>query len=108
MLQQADAYNQDVQECERRRGEHRKLQREADAFLPRLAPPLAEPSLDAARLPAPPREAVARFKQDFQRIATRIETAENALRKDENDAVDLQRAIAALTGTEGDLPSREV
>ncbi|WP_165072689.1 AAA family ATPase [Paludisphaera rhizosphaerae] len=108
LIHEADAYHQDVQECQRRRGEHRRLQREAEDLLPRLAPPLAEPTIDAAKLPAPPREAVARFKQDFQRIATRIEAAESALRKDEDDADALLRAIADLAGSEGDLPSREV
>ncbi|MDG3007962.1 AAA family ATPase [Paludisphaera mucosa] len=108
LMQEADAYKNDVQECDRRRAEHRKLQREVDDLLPRLAPPLASPTIRAAQLPAPPREAVARFKQDLQRIDGRVEAAEAALARDEAGLDALGREVAALAGRDADLPSRDV
>ncbi|WP_165250874.1 AAA family ATPase [Paludisphaera soli] len=108
LLQEADDYTKNVQDCERRRVEHRKLQREVDDLLPRLAPPLASPSPRAALLPAPPRAAVARFKLDLQKIDQRVEAAESGLRKDEAELAALEREVAALSRRDGDLPSRDL
>jgi uncharacterized protein YhaN len=108
LLGEVDAYNADRADCDNRRKEHRKLQREIDRLLPRLSPPLFDPTPDAARLPAPPREAVARFRQDFDRVDKRIETAESALAKDEADAGALDGEIIALAGRDGEIPSRDV
>jgi len=108
LLREADDYTKAVQECERRRGEHRKLQREVDDLLPRLSPPLASPSPQAALLPAPPREAAARFKQELQKLDRRVEAAEDGLRRDEAELAGLEREVAALSRRDGDLPSRDV
>lgn len=108
LLHEADEYTKNVQDCDRRRAEHRKLQREADDLLPRLAPPLASPTLRAVQLPAPPRETVARFKLDLQKIDQRVEAAESGLRKDEAELTALEREVAALSRRDGDLPSRDL
>lgn len=108
LLAGADAYQDDVKDCARRRQEHRKLQREVDDLLPRLSPPLLDPAPASAQLPAPPREAVARFRQDFQRIEGRIEAAEAALAKEEAEAEALGREVAALAGRDGEIPGRDV
>ncbi|OJW18942.1 MAG: hypothetical protein BGO49_18025 [Planctomycetales bacterium 71-10] len=108
LLAGADAYHDDVKECDRRRLEHRRLQREADDLLPRLSPPLLDPALASAQLPAPPREAVERFKRDFQRIETKIEADEKRLVDQEAEADALGREVAALAGRDGDIPSRDV
>ncbi|WP_337175710.1 AAA family ATPase [Paludisphaera sp.] len=108
LLAGVDDYNDDEREYRRLRKEHRDLQRQAADLLPRLAPPLLDPTLDAARLPAPPREAVARFGQEIDRIDRRIDDAESALAKDEAEAAALDGEVAALADRDGEIPSRDI
>ena len=86
-------------------GAYRKTRRDIDDLLPRLNPPLDRPSCEAVELPTPPREVVARFKRDFQRIDQQIDASNSSVERDEAALDVMERELAALSARCDDLPT---
>ena len=101
-------YKNDREALKGREKDRRKAIRELSNLLPRLNPPLDSPSIEAADLPVPPREAVARARRDLQRIDQQIDVSASGLKKDEAALGALETELAAMAVRGDDLPSREV
>ena len=101
-------YKNNLNELKRLDGESRKTRRAIADLLPRLNPPLASPSIEAAALPVPPRETVARAKRDLARVEQRIEMSESNIAKNEAGLVRLEAELAEMDVRGDDLPSRDV
>jgi len=100
-------HKNNVNELKRLDQAARKTKRAIADLLPRLNPPLASPSLDAASLPVPPREAVVRAKRELDQIDRQIDTSETNIQKDETALDQLGAELAAMEVRGDDLPSRE-
>ena len=87
--------------------EERKAADELAALLPRLNPPLAEPTAAAHALPVPPRETVDQFKLDFAWVQQLIITTEKLLATDEASIESLQKELVILNTGTSEVPTRE-
>ncbi len=108
LLEEEAEYKNAVRELKRLESEYRKTRRAIDDLLPRLNPPLDRPTSEAVGLPVPPRETVARYKRDFQRLEQQINSLASVLAKDDAALGVMERELAALHTGGNDLPTRGI
>lgn len=102
---QAD-YTSDLKELARLSSARKANSQAIGAMILRLNPPFASSSA-AHELPVPPKETVAKFKQQFLAHEQRVAAAERTLAEEETALDVLEKELAALCGGSASVPTRE-
>lgn len=106
VLERQEAYNNQQRDLARLQEVHTANAHAVEALLLTLNPPLAATTA-AYGLPVPPKETVAKFKQNYQAHEQRVNAAEKLL-ADELARLDtLEKELAALDGGSELLPTRD-
>lgn len=106
LADEADHKN-DLNELKRLEKLARETQRALADLLPRLNPPLGSPSIEAAALPVPPREAVARSQRELDQLDRRVEASQANLNDDQAEIHKMEADLAKMEIRAEDLPTRE-